>query len=119
MPHAPCSAVNASGATAPPNTPAMVYASELPVYRSRVLNCSVTKAACGPYMNAALLPPRFWLDEIATLLEPGTVLLSGTVAMLAGVDQFADRWRVELADPVTGRTLDLAYTVQRMPEPIG
>jgi Protein of unknown function (DUF2848) len=68
---------------------------------------------------AALLPPRYWLDEVARLLEPGTVLLSGTVAMLPDVDQFADRWRVELADPVTGRTLDLAYAVQHMPEPIG
>jgi hypothetical protein len=68
---------------------------------------------------AALLTPRYWLDEIADLLEPGTVLLSGTVAMLPGVDQFADRWRVELADPVTSRTLELAYAVQRMPEPIG
>jgi hypothetical protein len=68
---------------------------------------------------AALLTPRYWLDEIADLLEPGTVLLSGTVAMLPGIDQFADRWRVELADPVTSRTLELAYAVQRMPEPIG
>jgi hypothetical protein len=50
---------------------------------------------------------------------PGTVLLSGTVAMLPGVDQFADRWRVELADPRNGSTLELAYRVERMPEPIG
>jgi len=68
---------------------------------------------------AALLPPRYWLDDIAHLLEPGTVLLSGTVAMRPDVDQFADRWRVELADPVTGRTLELAYAVERMPAPIG
>ena len=68
---------------------------------------------------AVLLPPRYWLDEITELLEPGTVLLSGTVAMRPDVDQFADRWRVELADPVTGHTLDLAYGVQRMPAPIG
>jgi 2-keto-4-pentenoate hydratase/2-oxohepta-3-ene-1,7-dioic acid hydratase in catechol pathway len=68
---------------------------------------------------AALLPPRYWLDELAQLLEPGTVLLSGTVAMLPGVDQFAERWRVELADPVTGHTLGLAYAVERMPAPIG
>jgi hypothetical protein len=68
---------------------------------------------------AALLPPQYWLDEIPQLLEPGTVLLSGTVAMLPGVDQFAARWRVALADPVTGRTLELAYAVQRMPDPIG
>ena len=32
-------------------TPAKVYASELPVYRSRAVNCSDTKAACGPYIN--------------------------------------------------------------------
>jgi hypothetical protein len=68
---------------------------------------------------AALLPPRYWLDGISELLEPGAVLLSGTVAMRPGVDQFADRWRVELADPVTSRTLELAYAVQRMPDPIG
>jgi hypothetical protein len=68
---------------------------------------------------AALLPPRYWLDEIPHLLEPGTVLLSGTVAMRPGVDQFADGWRVELADPVTGRALELAYAVRRMPEPVG
>jgi hypothetical protein len=68
---------------------------------------------------AALLPPRYWLDEIADLLVPGTVLLSGTFAMLPGIDQFAEHWRVELADPLTGRTLDLGYRVERMPEPIG
>ncbi len=68
---------------------------------------------------AALLAPRYWLDELAELLVPGTVLLSGTVAMLPGVDQFADRWRVELADPRNGSTLELAYRVERMPEPIG
>ena len=68
---------------------------------------------------AALLPPRFWLDELGELLVPGTVLLSGTVAMLPGVDQFADRWRVELADPVTSALLELSYAVERMPEPIG
>ena len=68
---------------------------------------------------AALLAPRYWLDELTELLVPGTVLLSGTMAMLPGVDQFADRWRVELADPRTGNTLELAYRVERMPEPIG
>jgi hypothetical protein len=53
------------------------------------------------------------------LLVPGTVLLSGTVPMLPGVDQFADRWRVELTDPATGTAFCLAYRVERMPEPIG
>jgi len=36
-----------------------------------------------------------------------------------GVDQFADSWRVELGDPATGETIELAYTVRRLPEPIG
>ncbi len=68
---------------------------------------------------AELLPPRHWLDEVRHLLAPGTVLLSGTVPMLPGVDQFADRWRVELTDPTTGTAFGLAYRVERMPEPIG
>jgi hypothetical protein len=67
---------------------------------------------------ATLLPPRYWLTAVADLLAPGTVLLSGTVSMLPDVDQFADRWRVELADPTTGDTLGLSYAVERMPEPI-
>lgn len=68
---------------------------------------------------AALLAPRYWLDTLGDLLVPGTVLLSGTVAMVPGVDQFAARWRVELTDPVRGETIGLAYAVERMPEPIG
>jgi uncharacterized protein DUF2848 len=68
---------------------------------------------------AALLPPRYWLDQVGELLGPGTVLLSGTVAMLPGIDQFAGHWRVELSDPVTEETLGLSYAVERMPEPIG
>jgi hypothetical protein len=67
---------------------------------------------------ATLLPPRYWLTAVADLLVPGTVLLSGTVSMLADVDQFADQWRVELADPTTGDTIELSYAVERMPEPI-
>ena len=68
---------------------------------------------------AALLPPKYWLEELGDLLVPGTVLLSGTVAMLPGADQFADRWRVELADAVTGTALELSYRVDRMLDPIG
>jgi Protein of unknown function (DUF2848) len=67
---------------------------------------------------ATLLPPRYWLTAVAELLMPGTVLLSGTVSMLPEVDQFADQWRVELADPTTGDALGLSYAVERMPEPI-
>lgn len=69
----------------------------------------------------ALLSPDYWLDVLSGmgLHEPGTVLISGTVPMIHGVDQFASRWRVEMADPVTGRTLDVEYDVEPMPEPIG
>lgn len=68
---------------------------------------------------AVLLAPRYWLETARDLLVPGTVLLSGTVAMLPGVDQFAARWRVELTDPVRDETVSLSYAVERMPEPIG
>lgn len=69
----------------------------------------------------ALLPPQFWLDLLRERgwLVPGTVLLSGTVAMRAGVDQFADAWRVELHDPVTGDSIEADYEIDRLPEPIG
>jgi 2-keto-4-pentenoate hydratase/2-oxohepta-3-ene-1,7-dioic acid hydratase in catechol pathway len=69
----------------------------------------------------ALLPPAYWLDVLRSRgwLVPGTVLLSGTVAMVSGVEQFADGWRVELHDPVADRTLRLAYAIDRLPEPIG
>ncbi|MCU1654573.1 MAG: hypothetical protein JWQ60_5722 [Pseudonocardia sp.] len=69
----------------------------------------------------ALLSPAYWLDVLRSRgwLVPGTVLLSGTVAMVPGVEQFADGWRVELHDPVADRTLSLAYTVDQLPEPIG
>ncbi len=55
----------------------------------------------------------------AAIWCPGTVLISGTIPMTEGVDQFADRWRVELADPATGDVIELAYDVVPMPEPIG
>lgn len=69
---------------------------------------------------AELLPPGFWIDLLKErgLLRPGTVLISGTVNMHEGVNQFADAWRAELRDPVLGRVLTLAYAVRRLPEPI-
>ncbi|GGI75516.1 hypothetical protein GCM10011581_10700 [Saccharopolyspora subtropica] len=69
---------------------------------------------------AELLTPQYWLDELRDrgLLQPGTVLLSGTIPMDAAVDQFADRWRVELGDPKTGATIACEYAVRRMPEPV-
>lgn len=65
---------------------------------------------------AQLLPPSYWVTELAAhdLLRPGTVLLSGTIPMIAGVDQFADGWRVELADP-DGRVSRISYAVEQLP----
>ncbi len=70
---------------------------------------------------AALLTPDHWLEvlERRGLRVPGTVLISGTVAMVPGVDQFASRWRVQLEDPATGETIDAAYRVELLPEAIG
>lgn len=70
---------------------------------------------------AALLTPDHWLEvlERRGLRVPGTVLISGTVAMAPGVDQFAPRWRVQLEDPATGETIDAAYRVELLPEAIG
>ena len=70
---------------------------------------------------AELLTPGYWADVLRERgdLVPGTVLISGTIPMTEGVDQFADRWRVELSDPATGDVIGLAYDVVRMPAPIG
>ncbi|WP_328538951.1 DUF2848 domain-containing protein [Streptomyces sp. NBC_00344] len=70
---------------------------------------------------AELLPPAYWLKALEDRgdLVPGTVLISGTIPMAENVDQFGDRWRVELSDPATGNTIRLAYDVVPMPEPIG
>ncbi|MGG5172922.1 DUF2848 domain-containing protein [Pseudarthrobacter sp. J1738] len=70
---------------------------------------------------AALLSPDYWLEVLTErgLNQPGTVLISGTVAMAAGVDQFARSWKVEMTDPVTGLSVDAAYVVEKMAEPIG
>lgn len=76
-------------------------------------------AAAGPCC-AALLTPDHWLQVLRDkgLDQPGTVLVSGTVLMTEGVDRFADRWRVELADPRMGRRIELAYDVKVLPEPV-
>lgn len=68
-----------------------------------------------------LLTPGYWAEVLRGRgeLRPGTVLISGTIPMREGVDQFAARWRVELADPATGNVIALAYDVVPMPEPAG
>jgi 2-keto-4-pentenoate hydratase/2-oxohepta-3-ene-1,7-dioic acid hydratase in catechol pathway len=70
---------------------------------------------------AELLTPHYWLEVLRKrdLLAPGTVLLSGTIPMREGVDQFAPAWRVELGDPATGDSIRCEYRVQPLPEPIG
>ncbi|MDX6261581.1 MAG: hypothetical protein QOH84_3269 [Kribbellaceae bacterium] len=64
---------------------------------------------------AQLLPPSYWVKELGDRLVPGTVLLSGTIPMIAGVDQFADAWRVELTDP-RGLTSRIGYDVEQLAE---
>ncbi|MCU1684979.1 MAG: hypothetical protein JWQ81_5718 [Amycolatopsis sp.] len=70
---------------------------------------------------AELLTPGYWLDVLRErgLYAAGTVLISGTIPMRAGVDQFAESWRVELADPSTGDVIGLGYRVRLLPTPIG
>ncbi|WP_432015168.1 DUF2848 domain-containing protein [Streptomyces cucumeris] len=70
---------------------------------------------------AELLPPAYWIAVLRERggLIPGTVLISGTIPMAEGVDQFAERWRVELGDPATGETIECSYDVVPLPEPIG
>lgn len=71
--------------------------------------------------GADLLTPHHWAEVLRERgeLEPGTVLISGTIPMLNGDGQFAGRWRVQLGDPATGREISLGYDVVPMPEPIG
>lgn len=67
---------------------------------------------------ALLLSPDHWIGRLtdAGLARPGTVLLSGTIPMIAGVDQFASAWRVELTDG-QGRTSRVSYQVGLLPSP--
>jgi hypothetical protein len=40
-------------------------------------------------------------------LPRGTIVLSGTLNMRQGVNQFADHWRAEMNDPVTGNIISI------------
>ncbi|QQR99459.1 MAG: DUF2848 family protein [Austwickia sp.] len=66
---------------------------------------------------AQLLGPGYWIDKLgaAELLQPGTIFMSGTIPMIAGVDQFADGWRVELAD-ASGTVSRVTYRVEQLPD---
>jgi len=68
-----------------------------------------------------LLAPEYWLEVLRQrgLFQRGTVLLSGTISMHAGVDQFADSWKVQMSDPAGDRTLTCEYRTVAMPAPIG
>ncbi len=68
-----------------------------------------------------LLAPKYWLDVLTERgdARPGTVLISGTISMRKGVNQFADTWKVALTDPATQDVIGVEYRTVPMPEPIG
>lgn len=68
-----------------------------------------------------LLAPKYWLDVLTGRGEarPGTVLISGTISMINGVNQFADTWKVAMTDPATKDVISVEYRTVPMPEPIG
>ncbi len=70
---------------------------------------------------ADLLAPKYWLDVLTERgdAHPGTVLMSGTISMRKGVNQFADTWKVALTDPATEDVIEVEYRTVPMPEPIG
>ena len=68
-----------------------------------------------------LLVPKYWLDVLTERgdARPGTVLISGTISILHGVNQFADTWKVAMTDPATQDVIGVEYQTVRMPVPIG
>jgi len=67
-----------------------------------------------------LLTPGYWLERLrrtGSRCRDGVAV--GTIPMVAGVDQFAARWRVELRDPRSGSAVACEYAVRRLPEPVG
>jgi hypothetical protein len=68
-----------------------------------------------------LLAPKYWLDVLTERgdARPVTVLISGTISMLHGVNQFADTWKVAMTDPATQDVIGVEYQTVRMPESIG
>lgn len=66
---------------------------------------TVQRAPCG-----SLLPPELWIRSVQKNFTEtdGTVLFSGTIASLDGVQQ-GDAYRIELYDPDTRRSLTHSY----------
>lgn len=62
-----------------------------------------------------LISPLDWLDRLRDLdrLQPGTLLLGGTVPMRNPERQFADAWSVELVRP-DGDILTVQYQVNKL-----
>jgi hypothetical protein len=68
--------------------------------------------------TAQLLPLSYWLDVLTAeaLLQPGTLLFTGTLAMIAANRQYAPEWKVQLTDPVLRRSIGFAYQVEVLNE---
>ena len=66
----------------------------------------------------AMLSPDHWVDRLRehAWLEPGTVLLGGTIPMDPNVDPFAPDWRVEL-ETADGDRSTLTYRCEQLPKP--
>jgi len=71
------------------------------------------------YQEGALVtlrPPEDLIPRFAqaSRLSPGSVMFGGTLAAIGGVRP-ANRFEMELADPVLGRTIRHAYNIQPLP----
>ena len=90
-------------------------AKDRPYHKAHKQAKRAEKSVAGrPMMRAAARRPC----QIAGRV---TQIISGSIGLDDwewGVDLFADRWRVELADPRMGRRIELAYDVKVLPEPV-
>lgn len=74
-----------------------------------------------PYQQGALaqmLPPRDILAEVArrTPAQDGDAVFSGTLPVIGGQFLPSQEFRVQLADPVLGRTLTCRYRIDVLPD---
>lgn len=65
---------------------------------------------------SAIRPPRELIKLLNgnETLDPGTVMLCGTVPAIGGIRP-ADRFEMEIEDPVLGRRIEHAYTIDQLP----